>query len=77
MCGGRVEGVSVAGHGAVSGLSRRFWPVSLTTRMRSTVGLKSKPKLVPDRAGVNGTPTATAATGRRVQHVEAAVLPSR
>jgi hypothetical protein len=30
-------------------------------RMRSTVGLKSKPNVVPDSAGVNGAPTATAA----------------
>jgi hypothetical protein len=41
-----------------AGLARRFCPVSLTMRMRSTVGLKSKPKFVPVKAGVNGAPTA-------------------
>jgi hypothetical protein len=29
------------------GFRRRFWPVLLVTRIRSTVGLKSKPKAVP------------------------------
>jgi len=38
----------------VSGLRRRFWPVLETTRMRSTVGLKSNPNSVPPSAGVNG-----------------------
>ena len=37
----------------VSGFRRRFWPLLETRRMRSTVGLKSKPKLVPASAGVN------------------------
>jgi hypothetical protein len=37
----------------VSTLMRRFWPVLLTTRKRSTTGLKSTPKSVPSSA-VNG-----------------------
>ena len=46
----------------VSGWSRRFWRASEVMRMRSTVGLKSKPNEVPASAGVNGAaPTAVAA----------------
>ena len=54
--------MSVAATVPVSGFSRRFCPASLTRRMRSTVGLKSKPKNVPLRPGVNAVvPTAVAA----------------
>ena len=61
MCGAPgLRAVSMPATAPVSGLRRRFWPVSLTTRMRSAVGLKSKPNAVPDRAGVNGAPTAVA-----------------
>ena len=45
----------------VVGFSLRFCPASLTSRMRSTVGLKSSPKLVPVTTGENGPPTAVAA----------------
>ena len=45
---------SVPATAPVSGCMRRFCPVSLTTRMRSTVGLKSNPKTVPFSAGVKG-----------------------
>ena len=34
--------------GVVVGLILRFWFVSLVKRRRSTVGLKSRPKDVPD-----------------------------
>jgi hypothetical protein len=33
----------------LSTFTRRFWPLSLTMRRRSTTGLKSMPKLVPER----------------------------
>ena len=45
----------------VSGLRRRFWPVLAPTRMRSTVGLKSKPNAADSSAGSIAAPTAVAA----------------
>ena len=40
-------GVSNRTSAPVFGLIRKFRPVSVTTRMRSTVGLKSNPKFDP------------------------------
>ena len=45
----------------VTGLRRKFCPALLTTRILSTVGLKSNPNVVPESAGVNApVPTAIA-----------------
>ena len=57
-----VSGVSVPASAPVSGLSRKFWPVLLTTRMRSTVGLKSKPNSVPLSAGAKAAAPTCVAT---------------
>ncbi len=54
--------VSTAPRAPLMGLRRRFWPLSLVTRMRSTVGLKSKPKEVPER----GVAKAAVETGSMV-----------
>ena len=52
---------SVATTAPVSGFNRRFCPADVTKRIRSTVGLKSKPTNAPVIAGVNGpAPTAVA-----------------
>jgi hypothetical protein len=45
----------------VVGSIRRFCPVSLTIRSRSTVGLKSTPNRVPASGVLNGSPTGAAA----------------
>jgi hypothetical protein len=45
---------------ALAGLTLRFCPALETTRIRSTIGLKSKPKSLPIN-GVDRTPTRVAA----------------
>ena len=48
--GGYVRRPSTIVSPSASTLSRRFWPVSLTMRSRSTTGLKSTPKDWPSSA---------------------------
>ena len=51
------------------GLMRKFWPALLTTRTRSTVGLKSMPNVVPAP-----TPTGTGATPSEAMNVPVAPI---
>ena len=55
-----VNGVSTVTPPVV-GLTRRFWPFELTIRRRSTCGLKSTPKLVPDSATLSAATVVEAA----------------
>lgn len=56
----------------LAGLIRRFWSASLTTRRRSTVGLKSTPKLAPLSA-VYGLVVSVGSAARVAANVAAAV----
>ncbi len=59
----------------LSTLMRRLWPVLLTMRRRSAIGLKSTPKLVPARE-VNGSVVSAASAARRDLLVAAPVAAS-
>ncbi len=63
--------LSVAARAPSFGFRRRFWPVLLVTRMRSTVGLKSKPKAVPLNVKAPALPIWVAAPVGGVQAVQA------
>jgi hypothetical protein len=48
---------SIAATVPKSGFNLKFCPVLLTTLIRSTVGLKSKPNVVPVKEGTKVVPT--------------------
>ena len=68
------RGLSTAATAPVSGFTRRFCPVLLTIRSRSTCGLKSTPNSVPSSIGLEGCEPImrTSRSDLRIDHIHAA-----